>query len=143
MALASGTPTGGRGGGLRGDAPRGIGQRTGPFRPLRPFGEGERSLFFGREPELHALTELFAADRPTVMVVGESGVGKTSFLRAGVLPHFSGRGTSCLYMSGARLVDDIPQPGAGGALLLLDDLGAAIADPARLDLLVGILRRVA
>jgi HEAT repeat protein len=143
MALGSGPPAGGRGVGLRGESPRGIGQRTGPFRPLRAFGEGERSLFFGREPELHALTELFAAERPTVMVLGESGVGKTSFLRAGVLPHFSGRGVSCLYMSGARLVDDTPPPGAGGSLLLLDDLGAALSDQGRLDLLVTILRRVA
>ena len=137
MAIGSST---GRG---TGEAPRGIGQRTGPFRPFRAFTEGERNLFFGREAELHALGELFSSELQTAVVMGDSGVGKTSFLRAGVLPHFTGRGVSCLYMSGARLIDDIPAPGPAGALLLLDDLGAALYNPKRIDMLVSILRRVA
>ena len=151
MALGGGSPAGNPRGGSRGDSARGgqganergIGQRTGPFRPFRSFAESERNLFFGRDPELNALGELFAADRPTVLVTGESGIGKTSFLRAAVIPHFSGRGISCLYMGGERLIDDVPVPSPGGGLLVLDDLGTALADLGRVELLVNVLRRVA
>ncbi|MEO6954408.1 MAG: HEAT repeat domain-containing protein [Polyangia bacterium] len=151
MALGGGAPVGNRRGSSRGESARvgqgasgrGIGQRTGPFRPFRPFGESERNLFFGRDPELSVLGELFAADRPTVLVTGESGIGKTSFLRAAVIPYFSGRGVSCLYMGGERLIDDVPTPSPSGGLLVLDDLGTALADIGRVELLVSVLRRVA
>ena len=98
---------------------RGIGARTGPFRPFRSFGENERNLFFGREPELQALVELFAADRPTVLLTGEPGIGRTSFLRAAVMPYFASRGMSCLYLHAGRLVTDVPAPGPNGGLLVL------------------------
>ncbi len=151
MALGGGSPLGNPRSGTRGEsgrggqaaAGRGIGQRTGPFRPFRSFAESERSLFFGRDPELAALGELFADDRPTVLMTGESGIGKTSFLRAAVIPFFSGRGVSCLYMAGERLIDDVPVPSPSGGLLVLDDLGIALADIGRVELLVNVLRRVA
>jgi tetratricopeptide (TPR) repeat protein len=57
-----------------------------PWPGLRPFNEDDRSFFFGREretAELHALVQ-----RSVVVVVyGQSGLGKTSLLQAGLFHH--------------------------------------------------------
>lgn len=56
-----------------------------PFQLLLSYDETTRDLFFGREPELdEILCNLFSYDK--TIVLGESGVGKTSFLRAGLIP---------------------------------------------------------
>jgi serine/threonine protein kinase/formylglycine-generating enzyme required for sulfatase activity len=56
-----------------------------PYRGLLSFGAEHRRLFFGREAETAAvLTELSAV--PFVLVVGQSGAGKSSLVRAGVVP---------------------------------------------------------
>ncbi len=56
-----------------------------PYRGLRAFEAAHRALFFGRESEMSAVLERMAAD-PLVLVAGDSGVGKSSLCRAGVLP---------------------------------------------------------
>jgi hypothetical protein len=45
----------------------------------------DAAVFFGREEEIRTLWTRIRA-RPLVAVIGPSGVGKTSFLRAGVVP---------------------------------------------------------
>lgn len=59
-----------------------------PYRGLNAFEDGEEAFFFGRDAAAEeVLTRL--ADRPTpgiVMVSGASGVGKSSLMRAGVVP---------------------------------------------------------
>ena len=61
-----------------------------PFRGFEPFEYAHRSIFFGRDEEVAALCEQLlrreAAGTPGVLVEGGSGCGKSSFLRAGVLP---------------------------------------------------------
>jgi eukaryotic-like serine/threonine-protein kinase len=58
---------------------------TNPYRGLLTFGPEHRALFFGREAETAAaLAELRA--NPFVLVVGPSGSGKSSLVRAGVFP---------------------------------------------------------
>jgi tetratricopeptide (TPR) repeat protein len=61
-----------------------------PFRGLEPFDYAHRSIFFGRDEEIASLCRQLlrreAAGAPGVLVEGASGCGKSSFLRAGVLP---------------------------------------------------------
>ena len=57
-----------------------------PYRGLAAFDAEHRALFFGRGAELRAVIERLRAD-PFVLVTGDSGVGKSSLCRAGVIPH--------------------------------------------------------
>jgi WD40 repeat protein/energy-coupling factor transporter ATP-binding protein EcfA2 len=62
-----------------------------PFPGLEPFGSEDAAVFFGRDQEIDRLLELL---QPTlqrgagrfVAIVGPSGSGKSSLLRAGLLP---------------------------------------------------------
>ena len=56
-----------------------------PYPGLRSFTERDAAVFFGREDEVTALWARIRT-RPLLAVIGPSGAGKTSFLRAGVLP---------------------------------------------------------
>lgn len=56
-----------------------------PYPGLAVFGDGEASYFFGRDADIARL--LRHTNRPVVAVTGPSGVGKSSFVLAGVLPH--------------------------------------------------------
>lgn len=58
---------------------------TNPFPGLRPFEEDEEHLFFGREK---SVTELLARLRESrfLAVIGASGSGKSSLVKAGILP---------------------------------------------------------
>ncbi len=57
-----------------------------PYRGLVAFEAEHRALFFGRGADIRAVIERLRAD-PFVLVTGDSGVGKSSLCRAGVLPH--------------------------------------------------------
>ena len=59
-----------------------------PYRGLRPFESQHRELFFGRDREIADILEGLRARRFTVLA-GGSGVGKSSLVRAGVLPMLS------------------------------------------------------
>jgi len=56
-----------------------------PFPGLRPFQADESLLFFGREPHVEHLLRSLAGTR-FLAVVGSSGSGKSSLVRAGLLP---------------------------------------------------------
>ena len=58
---------------------------TVPFVGLRPFDTADAAWFFGRDLETPALTQKIRANRFTA-VVGPSGSGKSSVVRAGVVP---------------------------------------------------------
>jgi len=56
-----------------------------PYAGLSPFQESDAGKFFGRSREIAAMVTRIH-DRPLMTVVGSSGVGKSSFVRAGVVP---------------------------------------------------------
>ncbi len=62
-----------------------------PYPGLKAFQEADAGRFFGRLTDIAAaVTRLH--DQPLVGVVGPSGVGKSSFVRAGVVPALKGSG---------------------------------------------------
>jgi serine/threonine protein kinase len=56
-----------------------------PYAGLASFQEADAGKFFGRDREIAAMVTRIR-DRPLLAVVGSSGVGKSSFVRAGLLP---------------------------------------------------------
>jgi WD40 repeat protein/serine/threonine protein kinase len=56
-----------------------------PFRGLAPFSEEDSTSYFGREDEVLGVVERLR-EQPLLAVVGPPGVGKSSFLMAGVVP---------------------------------------------------------
>jgi HEAT repeat protein len=71
----------------------------GPFRGLLPYDESTAEQFLGRAEETQlVLQRLLEKESRTVTVTGESGVGKTSLVRAGVLPALARRGIVGLYI---------------------------------------------
>nr|WP_274388378.1 BTAD domain-containing putative transcriptional regulator [Salsipaludibacter albus] len=67
----------------RDDAPGA--DRRPPYVGLRAFEQADAELFFGRDAAVQRLVELLAV-HPTATVVGPSGSGKSSLVRAGLLP---------------------------------------------------------
>ncbi len=94
-----------------------------PFPGLRPFEFSDRSFFFGREQQAYALYRL--VDRyGFVAVVGSSGSGKSSLVRAGLLPLLDYEAAS----DGGRMWRFVTmKPGAAP----ISNLAASLADLVR------------
>lgn len=68
-----------------------------PLRGLDPFGEAERDVWHGRETERDEIAKLVTADGFRAgLVYGEPGVGKTSLVRAGLIPYLRDHGIVAL-----------------------------------------------
>src|SRR5262249_41737907 len=112
-----------------------------PFRPLQPYGEGDRSLFFGRDREVQEIADRLLNDRPSAVLVREVGGGKSSLVRAGLLPLLETRRVS------AQCIDAIDAGRAelrlrsGGGVLVIDDVGAALDGDVRQEALFNLLRK--
>lgn len=65
--------------------PGGPGNDLCPYRGLQTFDETDADLFFGREGEIQRLIEKLKAAR-FLAVIGPSGSGKSSLVRAGLIP---------------------------------------------------------
>jgi cytochrome c-type biogenesis protein CcmH/NrfG len=78
----------------------------------RPFDAGDRHLFFGRSAEAAAVFELWAARRLTLLY-GPPGCGRTSLIRAAVLPLAAG-GRGRLLLPAARVAAPEQAPPAAG-----------------------------
>jgi hypothetical protein len=64
-----------------------------PYPGLRAFTEDQTAIFFGREREALALERRLREAEPRfVAVVGASGTGKSSLVRAGLMPRLAGQG---------------------------------------------------
>jgi hypothetical protein len=76
-----------------------------PLRGLDPFGEAERDVWQGREAERDELARMVTADNFRAgLLFGEPGVGKTSLVRAGLIPHLRDHGVVAL------ACEDLAQP---------------------------------
>ncbi len=62
-----------------------------PFRGLLPFSEQHAEVFFGREAEIAATVEWLRTEA-ILPVVGSSGAGKSSLVRAGIVPRLREQG---------------------------------------------------
>jgi len=81
-----------------------------PLRGLDSFGEAERDVWYGREAERDDIARLVTADGFRAgLLFGEPGVGKTSLVRAGLIPHLRDHGTVAL------ACEDLSQPAASFA----------------------------
>jgi len=67
--------------------PQGVDGASMPYPGLRPFSERDSRLFFGREKETASLLGLLERQQ-LVVVHGASGCGKSSLVRAGIVPVF-------------------------------------------------------
>src|SRR5580765_3079260 len=56
-----------------------------PFQGLRSYEEKNKTQFGGRDAEIRELYNLVEANRLTI-VFGKSGIGKTSLIKAGLIP---------------------------------------------------------
>ncbi len=56
-----------------------------PYRGLESFEAEHRALFFGRKREVRVILDRLRAE-PTVFITGDSGSGKSSLVRAGIVP---------------------------------------------------------
>ncbi|WP_158843580.1 serine protease [Saccharothrix deserti] len=115
-----------------------------PFRGLAAFEEEDEPFFHGREADVARLLD-HVADRSLVLVVGPSGSGKSSLVRAGLLPVLRRDG---VHISVARLGSSLPElPRDRRALLFVDQFEEVVdEDPdlarAVLDRLAGARSRV-
>jgi HEAT repeat protein len=81
-----------------------------PLRGLDSFGEAERDVWYGREAEREDLARLVTTDGFRAgLLFGEPGCGKTSLVRAGLIPYLRDHGTVAL------ACEDLKQPAASFA----------------------------
>lgn len=78
-----------------------------PYRSLSAFSEADAALFYGRDADISTLLSTVESGRP-VAVIGPSGSGKSSLVRAGLLPR--------LRAAGVSVTDFRPLPGTDAAL---------------------------
>ncbi|MBV7335487.1 ATP-binding protein [Chloroflexi bacterium TSY] len=60
--------------------------KNNPYRGLEAYNEEHANLFFGRTELIEALAQQVEA-RPLTLVLGASGTGKSSLVKAGLLPY--------------------------------------------------------
>ncbi|GHH80954.1 nSTAND1 domain-containing NTPase [Streptomyces capitiformicae] len=91
-----------------GEAGPGPGEDNGvpaPYAGLRPFREQDAEWFFGREQLVEDLTERLERQR-FVVVIGASGSGKSSLLRAGLVPRLRAAATTVVLTPGPRPLEE-------------------------------------
>jgi len=72
---------------------RALAEDESPFPGLSAFQESDADRFFGRSQDVARMVTRLR-EQPLVGIVGPSGVGKSSFVRAGVVPALKGAGES-------------------------------------------------
>ena len=63
-----------------------LNKENNPYRGLESFEQTHKELFFGRDEEIERLLKKLDEPHPMVVVLGASGTGKSSLVKAGLLP---------------------------------------------------------
>jgi WD40 repeat protein len=111
-----------------------------PFPGLRPFEEKDNVVFFGRDAQIEELLERLGRRR-FVAVIGTSASGKSSLVRAGVVPALRG---GFMVGTGSRWRIAIVRPGSAPLSSLAHALYAAgaLGGDGEANLRVGLARAV-
>lgn len=68
------------------DAPP-LDEKSNPYRGLLPYDENDSDLFFGREEQIKDLLQkVVTNNQPLTLLLGASGTGKSSLMKAGLIP---------------------------------------------------------
>lgn len=117
-----------------------------PWPGLAAYGEEDADVFFGRDSDVAECADRLLATGLLVLA-GASGSGKSSLLRAGILPELRGRGLSAMVLRASdEGVEAVLRTVEAAAVIAVDQVeeafadGAAAADPAAL--LASVVRRV-
>lgn len=92
-----------------------------PYPGMRPFLPEQRHLFFGREELADALRERVEHGQGPVVLVGASGAGKSSLLRAGLVAGLEEHGAGSVLL--------VPGPGGRPFRTLVDHWARAVDRP--------------
>ncbi len=104
-----------------------------PLRGLSPFTESERDVLFGRYAEREELSRLVSGEGFRAgLLYGDAGVGKSSLLRAGMVPHLRDHGVVAVFCDNPHAPIDS----------LAEALGRAGATPAPNEQNLSFLTRV-
>lgn len=69
------------------------------FKFLDHYSEENRNWFFGRKAQVKSLVKKFQTSPPgTLIISGEPKIGKTSFIRAGMIPYLGSEQYECIYV---------------------------------------------
>ncbi|MCX2730212.1 trypsin-like peptidase domain-containing protein [Saccharopolyspora sp. NFXS83] len=99
-----------------------------PYLGLAPFGPDDAAHFHGRDEAVEELLSRLAS-RDLVAVVGPSGSGKSSLVRAGLLPRLARQGTAVAELRPGDPPGPVPVAD-GATVLFLDQFEeSVIADP--------------
>ena len=114
-----------------------LGDRTCPYPGLRAFELDDARLFFGREAQVErVLAEL--SEARLAALVGASGCGKSSFLRAGLLPGVGAHTRVALLTPGEHPLDELVRAvGAATGDDAFVSAGDLLADPRALERAIG------
>ena len=69
-----------------------LNRENNPYRGLESFEPENSDLFFGREQEIEQLLERLETPHPLTVILGASGTGKSSLVKAGLLPRVKEQG---------------------------------------------------
>ncbi|MGD9031005.1 MAG: caspase family protein, partial [Anaerolineae bacterium] len=110
--------------------------RNNPYRGLRPYEREHQELFFGREEETEELLARIES-QPFVAVLGASGTGKSSLVKAGLLPRLADAGPGWCVLPPMRPTD---HPVQALSSLLRENLSGV---PVKLDAVNGLAQATA
>ncbi|GAA3209601.1 AfsR/SARP family transcriptional regulator [Microbacterium terregens] len=118
-----------------------------PYFGLPPAGAGDAERYFGREQELAGALQALD-EHGVLLVAGSSGVGKSSFVRAGIGEQFLAREIEVAIVTpGEHPIDTLRDTGirARESLLIVDQCEQAFAadDPAEICEFFSLLSRMA